>query len=139
MHLSWPSIRQVRYTKGREAGRSRDRTQPARPKRTTPRVAKRGLKPGRLLIASGLVGFVLTAAAVVARRSYGHQEGVRTAELQRTQATLESERIRLEAAIRNASSRPRLGPIAEKRLGMRVPADSQVVILSRSTRSGGTP
>ncbi|MBA3340924.1 MAG: cell division protein FtsL [Gemmatimonadaceae bacterium] len=102
-------------------------------------MAKRSLSSGRLLIACGLVGFVLTAAAVVARRGYGHQQGVRTAALEGRQVALESERVRLEAAIRDASSRPRLGPIAEKRLGMRVPADSQVVILSRATRSGGTP
>jgi hypothetical protein len=39
--------------------------------------------------------------------------------------------LRLDADFRDASSRARLGPIAEQRLRMNVPADSQVIILPR--------
>ncbi|HVF38813.1 MAG TPA: hypothetical protein VM939_02860 [Gemmatimonadaceae bacterium] len=102
-------------------------------------MAKGSLKPGRWLIACGLIGFVLTAAAVIARRSYGHQQGLASTQLERRQAALESERVQLTARIRDASSRPRLVPIAEQRLGMHVPADSQVVFLQRPARIRGTP
>jgi hypothetical protein len=42
--------------------------------------------------------------------------------------------VRLEAEIRDASSRAQLIPIAEAKLGMHVPADTQVVILPRRAR-----
>jgi len=91
------------------------------------------------MIAGGLVGFVLTSAAVIARRSYGYAEGNKIQTIEKEQIRLESERARLEALVRDASSRPRLGPIAERRLGMKVPSETQVVILPRSMRVGGTP
>jgi len=91
------------------------------------------------MIAGGLIGFVVIAAAVVARRSYGYAEGNNIQAIEKDQLRLESERARLEALIRDASSRPRLGPIAERRLGMRVPSETQVVILPRSMRVGGSP
>jgi hypothetical protein len=47
---------------------------------------------------------------------------------------LRNERVRLESEIRDASSRVRLIPIAESKLGMHVPADTQVVILPGRTR-----
>ena len=50
---------------------------------------------------------------------------------QQLEGMLTAERLRLEAEIRAASSRAALQPIAEQRLHMRVPADSQVIILSR--------
>ena len=46
--------------------------------------------------------------------------------------TLESERARLDAEIRDASSRQTLGTAVERRLGMHVPTDKQVVILPRA-------
>ena len=60
------------------------------------------------MIAGGLVGFVLIAAAVVARRSYGHREGSTITALHRKEAELESERTRLGQLIREGSSRSRM-------------------------------
>lgn len=84
------------------------------------------------MIAGGLVGFVLISAAVVARRSYGHREGATITSLQRKDAELESERTRLAQQIREGSSRSRILPIAERRLGMHAPAETQIVYLNRS-------
>lgn len=84
------------------------------------------------MIACGLVGFVLIAAAVIARRSYGHREGSTITALQKRQADLESERTRLGQLIREGSSRSHILPIAEKRLGMHAPAETQIVYLQRS-------
>ena len=102
-------------------------------------MAKRGLKRGRWMVAGGLIAFVLVAAAVVARRSYGHREGVELTALVRRKAQLENERVRLSQAIRLASSRPVIVPIAERRLGMHLPLESQMVIVKRAARNGGTP
>lgn len=85
------------------------------------------------------MGFVLIAAAVITRRSYGYEQGRETKSLERRYALLSSDRVRLAAAIRDASSRRTLGPIAERRLGMRIPSDMQVVFLPGSARRGGTP
>ena len=87
------------------------------------------------MIAGGLVGFVLIAAAVVARRSYGHREGSTITALQRKEAELESERTRLSQLIREGSSRSHIVPIAESRLGMHSPAETQIVYLHRSGKS----
>ncbi|HZK78658.1 MAG TPA: hypothetical protein VFC35_07105 [Gemmatimonadaceae bacterium] len=95
-------------------------------------MAKRGLKLGRWMIAGGLVGFVLIAVAIVARRSYGHREGLTITALQRKEAELESERTRLSQLIREGSSRSHILPIAERRLGMHPPSETQIVYLHRS-------
>lgn len=102
-------------------------------------MAKRGVKRGRWIVAGVLIGFVIVSAAVVARRSYGHREGIELTALERRKANLESERVRLDQEIRDVSSRARLLPIAEQRLGMRMPSESQIVVLDRPSRSGGTP
>ena len=89
---------------------------------------------GRWIVAAVLVGFVITTAAVIARRSYGDSEARRMSAVEAHLRQLRNERVRLESDIRENSSRVRLIPIAESRLGMHVPADTEVVILSR--RSG---
>lgn len=86
---------------------------------------------GRTVLGLLLVGFVLVALAIVWRRTMGIGESERVTELQSRRAHLEGERARLQSEIRDASSRARLGSIVEQRLGMHVPADNQVVILSR--------
>ena len=101
-------------------------------------MAKRGLKRGRWIIAGGLIAFVIVSAAVIARRSYGHREGIALTALQRRKASLESERVRLGQQIRDGSSRNVIVPIAERRLGMHLPTESQIVML-RGPGSGGTP
>ena len=102
-------------------------------------MAKRGLKRGRWMIAGGLIAFVLVSAAVIARRSYGHREGIELTSLLRKKAALESERVRLSQAIRLGSSRPVIVPIAERRLGMHLPSESQMVFVTRAARDSGTP
>lgn len=81
------------------------------------------------MVAVGLVAFVIVAAAVIARRSYGHSEGAELTALQRRKANLESERVRLQQQIRDASSRSVIVPLAERRLGMHLPSESQMIML----------
>ena len=82
-----------------------------------------------------LVGFLLVATGVIARRTFGigQARDIRARETQRD--ALEATRVQLEVDIRDASSRARLGPVAERRLQMYVPPDSQVVILKREPKS----
>lgn len=94
---------------------------------------------GRSIVGLVLVGFVLVASAVVWRRSYGITESRSITDLDRQLAALEADRARLEGAIRDGSGRARIGPIAEQKLGMRVPADTQVVILQRRRQTDDTP
>ena len=47
---------------------------------------------------------------------------------------LEAQKARLEADIRDLSSRLKLGPVVEQRLQMKVAPDSQVIILPRPPR-----
>lgn len=89
------------------------------------------------MITGGLVAFVIVAAAVVARRSYGHSEGAELTALQRRKAALASERVRLQQQIRDASSRSVIVPLAERRLGMHLPTESQMILLRAAT--SGTP
>ena len=100
-------------------------------------MAKRGVRPGRWIVAGGLIAFVIVAAAVITRRSYGHREGLELTQLERRKAALESERIRLEQQIRDASSRSVIVPLAERRLGMHLPNESQMVMLRPAP--DGTP
>ncbi|HEY0242623.1 MAG TPA: cell division protein FtsL [Gemmatimonadaceae bacterium] len=101
-------------------------------------MATRGLKRGRWIIAGGLVAFVIVSAAVIARRSYGHREGIELTALRRRKAALESERVKLGQQIRDGSSRSVIVPIAERRLGMHLPNESQMVVL-KGTESSGSP
>ncbi len=56
-------------------------------------------------------------------------------DLQRQRDGLTAERARLEAAIRDASSRATLQPIAEQRLNMHIPTPDQQVFLTRPSRT----
>ena len=92
---------------------------------------------GRWLVAVALVGFVLVAVGVIWRRSAGYARERELQALDRERVELEARRARLELDIRDLSSRARLAPVAEQRLNMRYPNDSQVVYLSR--RGAPTP
>ncbi len=89
---------------------------------------------GRGLIAVVLLGFVGVATGVIWRRSLGLQRAKEMRALEDRRIALEARRAQLEGEIRDASSRARLGRVAEERLGMRVPADSQVITLTRPAR-----
>ena len=79
-----------------------------------------------------LVAFVAVAAAVVWRRSHGYAQDRSIREMAARRTQLLAERTRLQGDIRELSSRAKLQPIAERRLRMRVPSDSQVVSLPRA-------
>jgi cell division protein FtsL len=89
---------------------------------------------GRTIVFLGLIGFFLVATGVIWRRSTGLAQARELGELRQRRAALEAQQAALEGAIRDASSRARLGRIAEERLGMRIPPDSLVIRLPRSSR-----
>ena len=78
-----------------------------------------------------LAGFLLLATGVIARRTFGINQARSLRALERQRDAVDAARVKLETDIRDASSRAKLGPVAERRLHMHVPADSQVIILSR--------
>jgi hypothetical protein len=98
-------------------------------------MAKRGVTMrGRTLVGFVLAAFVLVALSIVWRRTIGIGESERLAELDARRVELEGERARLESEIREASTRQTLGATVERRLGMHIPTDRQVVILPRAAR-----
>ena len=98
-------------------------------------MAKRRVAPGpRSIIAALLVGFVLVTIGVVGRRVIGLEVQREIRDLQRRRDGLNAERVRLEAEIRDASSRATLQPIAEQRLNMHIPTPDQQVFLTRPPR-----
>lgn len=78
-----------------------------------------------------MLGFFLVATGVIARRTFGISQARSLRALERQRDAANAARVKLEAEIRDASSRARLVPIAEQRLHMYVPPDSQVIILRR--------
>jgi cell division protein FtsL len=98
-------------------------------------MAKRGVSMrGRTLVGVILGAFVLVALSIVWRRTIGIGESERLAQLEAKRTGLQGDRARLESEIRDASTRQTLGATAERRLGMHIPTDQQVVILPRATR-----
>ena len=79
-----------------------------------------------------LLAFLVISGGVILRRTAGIAAARELLELDARRAALVAERLRLEGDIRAAGSRAQLQPIAEQRLQMRVPSDSQVVILPRA-------
>ena len=90
---------------------------------------------GRSLVALLLVGFVLVAAGVIWRRSFGVTRAREQQRMEQERAALEAERAKLEGDIRDASSRAKLARVAEERLNMHIPSDSQVILLKRPARA----
>jgi membrane protein implicated in regulation of membrane protease activity len=89
---------------------------------------------GRTRVALILCAFVVVALAIVWRRTIGISQSEQLAVLDAKRVELEGERARLEGEIRDASSRQTLGTAVERRLGMHIPSDKQVVILPRNAR-----
>jgi cell division protein FtsL len=81
-----------------------------------------------------LAGFLLVSVGVIWRRTVGHAEARKLQELTRRRDALRPEQLKLEGEIRQASSRAQLAPLAERRLGMRVPSATQVILLKRPPR-----
>jgi cell division protein FtsL len=92
---------------------------------------RRGRLSRRSTVALLLLGFVLVATGVIARRTYGIDQARGLRDLERRRQALEAERVKLDGEIRDASSLRRLAPIAEQRLDMHVPSPDQVIMLPR--------
>jgi cell division protein FtsL len=84
------------------------------------------------MIALLLLGFFAVATGVIARRTFGISQARTLRALERRRDAVDASRVKLEAEIHDAASRARLVPLAEQRLHMHVPADSEVIILRRS-------
>lgn len=93
---------------------------------------------GRSLVAILLLLFVAVSTVVIWRRSFGITQAGELRQLARQRQQLQAELTRLERDIRDASTRARLIPLAERRLGMHVPPDSEVIYLARPMRAGGS-
>ena len=84
---------------------------------------------GRHWVAIWLAGFLVTAAAVVWRQSEALTTVRQLRALEQTRGALEATRADAIAAIRHAQSRAVLVPLAQARLGLRLPQDTEIVIL----------
>ena len=82
-----------------------------------------------------LGAFIIVTLTVVWRRSVGFSQARDIQQLERRRSDLEGSRAHLESEIRDLTSRQRLAPLVEQRLGMHVPAGKQVVILPRQNRA----
>ena len=89
---------------------------------------------GRSLVALALLGFVLVATGVIWRRSVGIARARDESRLEQRKAALRAERAKLEGDSRDASSRATLARIAEERLHMHIPNDSQVILLAKPAK-----
>lgn len=84
---------------------------------------------GRHWVALWLAGFLAVAAAVVWRQTEALATATELRTLEGTRGALETTRSGAAAAVRRARSRAVLVPLAENRLGLRLPQDSEIVIL----------
>ena len=84
---------------------------------------------GRHWVAVWLAGFLVTAAAIVWRQTRALDTVRQLRTLQATRAALEATRADAIGAIRHAQSRAVMVPLAEARLGLRLPQDTEIVIL----------
>jgi hypothetical protein len=80
---------------------------------------------GRHWLVLWLLVFLGTAVAVVARQTGAFRVARRLHDLREERSALEARRADLERRIRVASSRQVLVPVAERRLGLYQPSDSQ--------------
>ena len=140
LRMRWPASRDGSDQASRSAVGGRERAQSSRAERAAAGMAKgRVALRGRSMVALVLVAFVLLASLVIWRRSAGIAGARELRELGQTKLQLEGDRARLARDIRAASSRERLMPVAEQRLGMRVPWDGQMIILERRAVGDTTP
>ena len=86
---------------------------------------------GRSVVALTLFGFVLVATGVIWRRTFGISQSRMLQRLERQRSDLHAEREQLKREIRDAASRDRLTATAEQRLRLRMPSDSQVIVIER--------
>ena len=87
---------------------------------------------GRTRLVLLMLAFLVISGGVILRRTYGIAAAAELRDLESRRAGTINEKLRLEGEIRAASSRARLLPVAEG-LGLRVPADSQVISIARTS------
>lgn len=90
-------------------------------------------------LAVGLLAFVAAAVIVVWRRTRGDVELQAIAALEAERRDLEAQRISLERDLQAAMSAGRIEPLARRRLGLRLPSDSQIITLVRARSADATP
>ena len=90
---------------------------------------------GRGWVAVWLMSFLGVLTWVVARQTASHVAATELREAQEQRSSLEAQRAELLRRIREAGSRAVLVPRAES-LGLRLPADSEVIIDHVPTRKG---
>lgn len=95
-------------------------------------MARTVARRGRAWVALALLGFVLIGAGVIWRRAAGVARARDLRRLEDRRMQLQAQRAQLESDIRELSSRAALAPVAERRLNMHVPNDTQVVIIRRT-------
>jgi hypothetical protein len=86
-----------------------------------------------------LVVFVCVLLAIAARQSAGFRTARTLGELREERTALEARRAELERQIRVASSRQVLVPLAERRLGLHQPSDSEFTLLPLTVPRGDRP
>jgi hypothetical protein len=84
---------------------------------------------GRHWTAIVLAAFLAVTLVVTWRQSAALAEARRLQALEKTRAALEVQRSALRGRIQRAASRAVLVPLAERRLGLRLPQDSEIIIL----------
>lgn len=92
---------------------------------------------GRHWVLLWLLLFVLVAGAVVTRQTASYAVATRLRTLREERLTLEARRADVQRQIREASSRQVLGKVAEERLGLHHPADSEFTLLRLPASSAG--
>ncbi len=96
----------------------------------TARTRRRKPLKGRSLVAFGLLAFMSVTGLVVWRRSVGVSTAKYMAKALSEKRSLVAERVTLERDLRDAQTRPRVVPEAERRLGLHVASDSQTRVLA---------
>lgn len=90
------------------------------------------------VVVLGLIGFLVVATGVIWRRSEGLERARTHQALEREREALVGQQRRLESEVRDAASRSRIVPVVEARLGMRVPAATQLIYLTREPVPGAS-
>jgi hypothetical protein len=91
--------------------------------------APQGRLRGRHWTAIVLASFLAVTLVVIWRQTAALEEARRLQALQKARAALEVQRSALRGRIQRAGSRAVLVPLAERRLGLRLPQDSEIIIL----------
>lgn len=94
---------------------------------------------GRHWLMLWLVVFVVVLLAITTRQSAGFRTARHLGELREERTTLEAHRAELERQIRVASSRQVLVPLAERRLSLHEPSDSEFTLLPLPPLPAGEP